>query len=175
MTKNFVPLLVRCSTSVWRMTVPGFRPPGPLIMVALDMIGVRRATQLAPSAFLASTAGSSALISHILPDRFGGSVYPHVEQALFVWSESHDQSPPPPPVDKRQKAWDVPVVQESYDSPGNAPDARSRARLLVVATKESGAWLHVLPHSPMEVGSFSCMGLHMPRYLRCFLCPTFHK
>ena len=87
-------------------------------------IGVRRAIQLAPSAFLASAAGSFALISRILPDRFGSSVYPYVEQALSVWSESHDQPPPPPPVHKRQKAWDVPVVQESYDSLlDNAPDA----------------------------------------------------
>ena len=29
----------------------------------------------------------------------------------------------------------------------NAPDARSRARLLAVVTKESGAWLHALPIS----------------------------
>ena len=66
------------------------------LSVGYDGIGVRRATQLAPSAFLASAAGSSALISRILPDRFGGSVYPHVEQALSVWSESHDQPPPLP-------------------------------------------------------------------------------
>ena len=109
-------------------------------------IGVHRATQLAPSAFLTSAAGSSALISCILPDRFGSSVYPYVEQALSVWSESHDLPPPPPPVDKRQKAWDVPVIQESYDSLLDiAPDARSQARLLAMMTNESGAWLHALP------------------------------
>ena len=75
-------------------------------------------------------------------------MYLYVEQALSVWSESDDQQSPPPPVDKRQKAWDGPVVHESYDSLlDNAPDARSWARLLALATKESGAWLHALPIS----------------------------
>ena len=122
--------------------------PQASLPVGYGGIGVRRATQLVPSAFLASAAGSSAVISRIFPDQFGSSIYPYVEQALSVWSESHDQPPPPSPVDKRQKAWDVPVVQESYDSLlDNAPDARSRARLLEVATKESGTWLHALPIS----------------------------
>ena len=119
--------------------------------VGFGGIGVRRATQLVTSAFLASAARSSVLISRILPDKFGRFVYPYVEQALSVWSESHDQPPPPPPVEKRQKAWDVPVVPESYDSlldnGAYARSPRSRARLLAVATKESGAWLHALPIS----------------------------
>ena len=46
------------------------------------------------------------------------------------------------------------MVQESYDSLlDNAPDARSRARLLAVATNGSGAWLHAL--------SISAVGLRM--------------
>ena len=46
----------------------------------------------------------------------------------------------------RQKAWDIPCVQTTYDTlPDNAPDPRSHARLLAVATKESGAWLNALP------------------------------
>ena len=111
-------------------------------------VGIRRATQLAPSAFLASAAGSSVLTDRILPDRFRGTSYPEVDQALSEWSKGHDQPPPPSPEDKRQKAWDAPRVQESYDTLlDNAPDARSRARLLAVATRESGAWLHALPIS----------------------------
>ena len=99
---------MRCSTSVWRMSSTlsevlniSLEDDSSWLQASLPVdyggIGVRRATQLAPSAFLASAAGSSALISRILPDRFGSSVYPYVEQALSVWSEamtSHLRLPP---------------------------------------------------------------------------------
>ena len=109
-------------------------------------VGIRRPGHpAAPSAFLASAAGSSVLTDHILPDRFRGTSYPEVDRALSEWSKGHDQPPPPSPEDKRQKAWDAPWVQDTLLD--NAPDARSRARLLAIATRESGAWLHVLPIS----------------------------
>ena len=50
----------------------------------------------------------------------------------------------------KQKSWDSPrievVVEFLID---NAPDTRSRARLLAATTKESGAWLNVLPVSSL--------------------------
>ena len=42
------------------------------------------------------------------------------------------------------------LVWKSYDALwNNATDPRSRARLLAVATRESGAWLHALPVSSL--------------------------
>ena len=70
-------------------------------------VGVRRAVQLAPSAFLASAAGSLDLINRILPDRPVGTSYPEVVQALSEWRKGHDQAPPPSPEDRHQKAWDA--------------------------------------------------------------------
>ena len=47
-----------------------------------------------------------------------------------------------------QKAWDFSVVSTSYDSLLDAAsDPSCRARLLAVASKESGAWLSALPVS----------------------------
>ena len=118
--------------------------------VGFGGIGVRSAVQLAPSAFLASAAGSSDLIRCILPDRLVGIPYPAVEDAKIVWSKGHDLPPPPHPAALRQKAWDTPCVQETYDNLlENASDPRSRARLLAAATKESGAWLNALPISSL--------------------------
>ena len=53
-------------------------------------IGVRSAVQLAPSAFLASAAGSSNLIHCILPGRLDGIPYPAVDDAKIEWSRGHD-------------------------------------------------------------------------------------
>ena len=118
--------------------------------VSYSGIGIRSAVQLAPSAFLASAAGASNLIHCILPGRLDGIHYPAVDDAKIEWSRGHDQPPPPHPVDMRQKAWDIPRVQETYDTLlEGASDPRSRARLLAVTTRESGAWLKALPISSL--------------------------
>ena len=69
---------------------------------------------------------------------------------LFSGAGSQNYPPPVSPSSSRQKAWDLPHVQETYDQLlQGATDSRSRARLLVAATKESGAWLHALPVSSL--------------------------
>ena len=114
--------------------------------VGFGGIGVRSAVQLAPSAFLASAAGCSDLIHRILPGAQVDFLYPAVESAKEVWYRGHDQSPPSHPSDVHQKAWDIPRVQDTYDTLlDKATDPRSRARLLACAAKESGAWLNALP------------------------------
>ena len=118
--------------------------------VCFGGIGVRRASQLAPSAFLASAAGSCNLINQILPARFSGIPYTAVDAAVTQWREGHNYPPPVSPSSSRQKAWDLPHVEETYDQLlQGASDCRSRARLLAAATKESGAWLHALPVSSL--------------------------
>ena len=111
-------------------------------------LGVRRAAQLAPSAFLASAAGCSELVNQILPSHLRGTPDPVPDQALSAWQQGHDETPPPGSVSHRQKAWDSPVISATYDSLLDAsPDSNTRARLLAVATKESGAWLSAPPIS----------------------------
>ena len=49
-------------------------------------IGIRRAVQLAPSAYLASAAGCSELIRQVLPSHLLDATDPNIETALSVWS-----------------------------------------------------------------------------------------
>ena len=113
-------------------------------------LGIRSAVQLAPSAFLASAAGSSDLIHQILPPRLLDTPYSASIDALTVWSQEHPEPPSPAPACCRQKAWDNPQVCATYENLlDTAPDTYSRSRLLAAAKKESGAWLHAFPMSAL--------------------------
>ena len=57
-------------------------------------IGIRRAAQLAPSAFLASAAGCSDLVHQILPLQLRDVPDPTVEQALAIWQQDLEELPP---------------------------------------------------------------------------------
>ena len=61
-------------------------------------LGFRSAVQLAPSAYLASTAASSGLISHILPASLQSLPIPHLDAAVSLWSHGHDNPPPGPKI-----------------------------------------------------------------------------
>ena len=102
-------------------------------------LGFRSAVQLAPSA-------SSDLACHILPSHLQSLPLPYTDEAVALWSQGHEQTPPAGSAAFRQKSWDAHKVLASADSLlEGAPDATSRARLLAVSTKESGAWLNALP------------------------------
>ena len=106
-------------------------------------LGFRSAVQLAPSAFMAA---SSDLARHIVPSHLQSLPLPYTDEAVALWSQGHEQSPPVGSAAFRQKSWDAHKVLVSADSLlEGAPDATSRARLLAVSTKESGTWLNALP------------------------------
>ena len=46
---------------------------------------------------------------------------------------------------RRQKAWDLPIVEKIWEKMLLEADQVCRARLLATAQKESGAWLNALP------------------------------
>ena len=113
-------------------------------------LGFWSAVQLAPSAFLASAAASSNLVSQILPARLQSLPAPYLDVALSRWSHGHDISPPSGSTACIQKAWDATIVSTAAKSLlENAPDDLARARLLASSSKESGAWLHALPSSSL--------------------------
>ena len=78
-------------------------------------IGVRRAAQLAPSAFLASAAGCSELVAQILPPQMQGVPNPSRDAALVAWQHGHSEVPSGA-ASHRQKAWDAPLIQVTYDA-----------------------------------------------------------
>ena len=109
-------------------------------------LGVHRAVQLAPSAFLASAAGCSSLIREILPPCLHACVDPHIELALTAWRQSHSESSPSLPEASHQRVWDAPLIAATITSLlDGAPSQQATARLLAASTPETGAWLNVLP------------------------------
>ena len=101
-------------------------------------LGIRSAVQLAPSVFLASAAGSSSLVSQILPKHLQEVPYAAMAEALSSWIQGNDSPPPPDPVARRM--WNLPrVCTISQVLSDNAPDARSLTSLLAVCRSESGA------------------------------------
>ena len=55
------------------------------------------------------------LINQILSARFSGAPYMAVDAAVIKWREGHNYPPPVSPSSSRQKAWDLPHVEETYD------------------------------------------------------------
>ena len=111
-------------------------------------LGIQSVTQLAPSAFLASAAGSSSLISQLLPLNLRNAPDPLHSDALVLWKTGHHEVPPSGTASAQQKSWDAPVVNAIFERLlESAPDERSQARLRVAHRRESGAWLNALPLS----------------------------
>ena len=77
---------------------------GTWTQASLPVIGIRRAAQLAPSAFLASAAGCSELVAQILPPQMQGVLNPSRDAALTAWQHGHDEVPPSGAASHRQKA-----------------------------------------------------------------------
>ena len=79
-------------------------------------LGVRRAVQLASSAYLASAAGCSALIQEILPLSLLANPDPNIELATSIWYQGLSQPPPSLPESSHQRVWDAPQIEATYNS-----------------------------------------------------------
>ena len=103
-------------------------------------IGIRSASMLATSTYLASAAGCQDLIVLLIPSF---ATPPSVSLALQTWSQDDDTLEMPQENERSiQKAWDTPKVEAALRNLiSSAPDARHRARILAASTKESGLWL----------------------------------
>ena len=113
-------------------------------------LGVRRAADIAPSSFLASTAASSGLVSAILHSDTTPQPLPapFSNSALQAWSVGHGDSPPTGAGAVREKCWDnIRTSNISKTLLDEAVDDSERARLLAAMDKSSGAWLQALPIS----------------------------
>ena len=116
--------------------------------IKLGGLGIRRATDLAPSAYLASIHASSDLVKAILPSSYV-CLLPLLDDALGSWSAGHGSSPPVE-LTHKQKIWDHPrVIAASNSLLQNASSDVDKARLLAATSKESGVWLQALPVSSL--------------------------
>ena len=110
-------------------------------------LGIRQLAQLAPSAFLASAVGSRCLQDLILV-RCDFIDDEHVNRALQYWSSLHNASAPVEGLSHRQKMWDQPIVNRSFNALLEASHSPSdRARLLAVSSEKCSDWLQALPIS----------------------------
>ena len=109
---------------------------------------VSRAVQLAPSAYLSSSAATADLVSAILPTTHQSLPVPSIDAALQRWSEGHSESPPIGAGAVREKYWEeIRTANAAEILLDGATDEVERARLLAAMNKVSGAWLHALPIS----------------------------
>ena len=99
---------------------------------------------------MASAAGYTPITRLILPSRLSISSYPEVDLALTQWSPDGDLTHPSSPNKAKQRAWDLPKVQASYELLINTSQSPvARARLLGAASREAGAWLNAPPVSSL--------------------------
>lgn len=109
-------------------------------------LGIRRAHQIAPSAYLASASGANSLVSSILPFRLHGFTDPHIDQALDAWKMLGGSVPPSGESSSSQRPWDQDIVTMVTDQLlATAPDDYTRARLLAISSPHAGDWLNAPP------------------------------
>ena len=107
---------------------------------------MQKASQLAPSAYLASAAGCSSLLQEVLASPALIAHGDNVDSALQLWSVGHSQLPPSFPDSLRQCNWDKPHIEVSFNSLlSKASDVRDTAHLLATSCSVSGSWLNALP------------------------------
>ena len=105
---------------------------------------------MAPSAYLASTSSSAALVEEILPAPLKTTPAPFLDEAKAHWSAGHCCPPPEGDAACRQKSWDTPrMTSIAKCLLDDAENDEERARLLAVSTSESGAWLRAFPVSAL--------------------------
>jgi hypothetical protein len=110
-------------------------------------------SSLAPSAFLASAAGTRDLQDLILrrTERTADDVF---DRCLVSQLSKFPMLPPSGSAAGKQQAWDKAVVEAEFTILVNCyTNANHKARLLAAAAPHSGDWLHTLPIA-------SC-GLHL--------------
>ena len=109
-------------------------------------LGVRRVSELALSAFLASAASTLRIQDQMLL-QCNVSADQHLTAYKSIWSTLFPNSLlPEPPLSCSQSSWDKPAITQAKQKlTDSAIDVYSKARLLAVTTPHSGDWLHARP------------------------------
>ncbi|GAV09288.1 hypothetical protein RvY_18857 [Ramazzottius varieornatus] len=112
--------------------------------VSRGALGTRRVDQLALPASLASVHSAFDLMKQIYPQVDVNCI---VSPAISHWQVKSISQPPILTLRSTQKAWDIPIVDQHYQTLLDASSQAERARLVAVSAKDSGAWLNALPIS----------------------------
>lgn len=125
--------------------------------VAKGGLRIRRATDLALPAFLASVHGADSGVSKLLPPELTQEheECPVVAEAATLWKErvvdsnvDENNNCQQPTVKTVQANWDTPIYERIYqDLLDKQSTPAERARLRAVATDQASAWLNATPMS----------------------------
>lgn len=111
-------------------------------------LGIRKATDLAAPAFLASFYTTSNLQDNLLVNLSPKPVDTYFEQFRQEWTSTHNCPLPPYHLAVKQSSWSKPIIDASKEElVATQVDDRARARLLAAAAPHSGDWLNALPVS----------------------------
>ena len=110
-------------------------------------LGICSAAKLAPSAYLASAAGCATILQTLLPDVIYSSMHSLQHEAITIWQKLSTEPPPTEDNAAKQRCWDFPVIEATFNNLLLRSEQKSRARLLACKQKESGAWLTAPPIS----------------------------
>jgi hypothetical protein len=110
-------------------------------------LGVRRVSSLAPSAFLASAAGTRDLQALILSKCNNcPAADPNITSVMSVWSSTPGCISSAVRDSSKQHSWDQPCVEAEVAAlKCSLTDNRDKARYLAVSAPHSGDWLNALP------------------------------
>ena len=115
--------------------------------VTFGGLGCRRAGDIALPSFIASMNSVGELVETIF-SKINIADTNELAEAVESWrGASGSASLPDDP--RRQKTWDLPIVNKNWDNMLLEADQVSKARLMATAQKESGAWLNALPVSSL--------------------------
>jgi len=115
--------------------------------IRIGGLGVRSVSSLAPSAFLASAAGTSALQELILSS-IPTNIDVEVSRTQVQWSTLCKLNCPIGMMAHNQQSWDSLVTQTVHSELlANSSSRQDKARLLAVSAPHSGDWLKALPLS----------------------------
>jgi len=112
-------------------------------------LGLRRASQLALPAFLASAASTSSLQARILANATVVNTNDsRVELYTLQWTSMHNLALPDTESSHLQRVWDAPsIVADKQCLSDSVVLHLDKARLLAVSAVHSSDWLHALPIS----------------------------
>ena len=108
-------------------------------------LGIRKTSSVALPAFLASSYSIVNLSRSIINPSLGDVEVACLAEARSAWVNACPDSTPPIH-ENSQRQWDEPLCKRTFAALLEASSgAAEQARLLAVAERESGFWLHALP------------------------------
>ena len=137
-------LLRRCVCKITNCSLSDSQWLQASLSVKAGGLGIRLASHLAPSAFLA-VCNATAELQHFILSATTLSVSNYESSALADWSNLTGASPPLGLAASKQSNWDSCVIESLLTRLLCNPE--DKARLLAVSAKHSSDWLHALPIS----------------------------